>query len=85
MAIVWYNLYSKTLKDVGFEVNLYDKYVMNTTINRLQCTIVFYVDDNRISHEDPEVVSEILGKISNHFGEFSVTRGAKFKLLGILK
>ena len=43
----------------------------------------FYVDDNKISHEDPEVVSEILGKISNHFGELSVTRGAEFRLLGM--
>ena len=45
--------------------------------------IVFDVDDNKISHEDPEVVSDILGKISNHFGELSVTRGSEFRFLGM--
>ena len=83
LVLLWYNLYSKLLKDMGFEINPYDKCVMNKTINGLQCTIVFYVDDNKISHEGPEVVSEILGKISNHFEELSLTRGTKFKLLGM--
>ena len=56
---------------------------MNKTINGSQCTIVFHDDDNKISHEDPEVVSDILGKISNHFGELSVIRGPEFRLLGM--
>ena len=45
---------------MGFEVNPYDKWVMKKTINGSQCTILLYVDDNKISHEDPEVVSQIL-------------------------
>ena len=40
-ALLWYNLYSKTLKDLGFEVNPYDKCVVNKMINGSQCTIVF--------------------------------------------
>ena len=40
-ALLWYNLYSKTLKDMGFEINPYDKCIMNKTINGSQCSIAF--------------------------------------------
>ena len=52
-------------------------------INGKQCTIVFYVDDNKISHEDPEVVTSVLNEITNHFGELKVSRGTKHDYLGM--
>ena len=59
-ALLWYHLYSSTLEKLGFKINPYDKCVANKEINGKQCTIVFYVDDNKISHEDPEVVTSVL-------------------------
>lgn len=50
-ALLWYELYSMVLEDMGFELNPYDKCVANKTINGKQCTIAFYVDDNKISHK----------------------------------
>ena len=52
-------------------------------INGSQCTIVFYVDDNKISHIDKEVVSSVINDISKHFGELTVSRGTKNDFLGM--
>ena len=49
-ALLWYELYTNTLKDIGFELNPYDLCVANKDINGKQCTIVWHVDDNKISH-----------------------------------
>ena len=45
---------------MGFKLNPYDACVANKTINGKQCTIVWYVDDNKISHVDANVVTEII-------------------------
>ena len=82
-ALLWYELYSSTLQDMGFELNPYDKCVANKMIDGKQCTIVFYVDDNKVSHADPTVVTQVLDQIASHFGELSITRGAKHDFLGM--
>ena len=52
-------------------------------INGKQCTIVWYVDDNKVSHVDPEVVSEVINLMKKYFGDLSVTRGKEHRFLGI--
>jgi len=49
-ALLRYKLYVDTLKNLGFELNKYDLCVANKTINDTQCTIVWHVDDSKISH-----------------------------------
>lgn len=39
-AMLWYNLFTSTLKGMGFKVNPYDRCVANKTINGKQCTLV---------------------------------------------
>ena len=56
-ALLWYNLYVKTLKDLGFSINTYDRFVAKNMIGGKQCNIVWYVDDNNILHVDPNVVA----------------------------
>jgi Cobalamin biosynthesis protein CobT (nicotinate-mononucleotide:5, 6-dimethylbenzimidazole phosphoribosyltransferase) len=56
-ALLWYNLYRETLEGMGFKVNPYDQCVANAEINGSTCTICWYVDDNKISHRDPAVVT----------------------------
>ena len=82
-ALLWYNLYRDTLLELGFEVNPYDKCVANKVINGSQCTIVWYVDDNKVSHVDPKVVDEILKIMEKKFGKLTVTRGSKHTYLGM--
>ena len=82
-ALIWYDLYSSTLAKHGFELNPYDRCVCNKLIKGKQCTIVFYVDDNKISHLDSNVVTDVIDIISKYFGELTVTRGSTHNILGM--
>ena len=59
-ALLCYNFYINTLKDLGFIINTYDRFMANKNIDGNQCTIVWYVDDKNILHADPNVVTDIL-------------------------
>ena len=52
-------------------------------INDKQCTIVWYVDDNKVSHEDPKIVTEVMDLMKSHFGDLTITRGNKHRFLGM--
>ena len=65
----------------------YDHCVANKDINGSQCTIVWHVDDLKISHVDPNVVTDILDKLSEEFGKeapLTITRGKKHDYLGMV-
>ena len=49
-ALLWYNHFATTLKDIGFKLNPYDQCVANKTI-----TIYWYVDKNKASHTDEKL------------------------------
>ncbi|KAG7372416.1 reverse transcriptase RNA-dependent DNA polymerase [Nitzschia inconspicua] len=82
-ALLWYNLFASTLMDMGFELNPYDPCAANKMIDGKQCTVVWYVDDNKISHVDPQVVTDVITAIEKHFGKMTVTRGRHHKFLGM--
>jgi hypothetical protein len=82
-ALLWYELFSSTLEDMGFVLNPYDRCVANCMINGKQCTIGWYVDDTKITHEDPNVVTSVIEKLESHFGKMSVTRGDEHVFLGM--
>ena len=64
-ALLWYNLYTETLSKEGYKINPYDRCVANKNINGSQCTLVWYVDDNKISHKDASVVTNEMKKSLN--------------------
>ena len=68
---------------MGFQLNLYGRCVVNKTIDDSQCSIVFYVDDNKVSHKDQAVVTKVLQGISGHFGDLTISRGTKHDFLGM--
>jgi hypothetical protein len=80
-ALLWYELFTGTLAEMGFQLNPYDPCVANKTINGKQCTVAWFVDDNKISHVDVRVVSKIIKKIESRFGKMTVTRGKKHFIL----
>ena len=83
-ALQWYLLYRDTLEKEGFEINPYDCCVANKIINGKQCTITWFVDDNKVSHCDPNVVTSILDMLKSHFGDHLVIQPGKvFNLLGM--
>ncbi len=55
-ALLWYQTFVGVLMDLGFTLNEYDACVANLEVEGSQCTVYWYVDDNKISHKNPEVV-----------------------------
>jgi hypothetical protein len=82
-ALLWYKMFSETLQNMGFELNPYDQCVANCDFNGSQCTIVWYVDDMKVSHKDPEVVSAVISNIESSFGKMTVKRGKEHEFLGM--
>jgi len=70
----------------GFKLNDYDKCVANKTINGRQYTIIWHVDDLKISHVEKRVVDHVIDKLNKRFGEYSplsTTTGKKLDYLGM--
>lgn len=82
-AILWYEMYKKVKKGMRFEINLYDLCVANKVINGTQCTICFYVDDNKISHIDVNVIKEVVKELEKHFGPTTTMFGDELNFLGM--
>ena len=72
-ALLWYETFKDYLQGQGFKLNPYDQCAANKQINNKQCTIVWYVDDIKISHEDPKVVTTVINGLEKRFGKMSVT------------
>jgi hypothetical protein len=68
-AMLWYDLFTDSLRKIGFVLNTYDQCIANCTLKGKQCTVAWYVDDNKISHEDPEMVSKVIREIEANFGK----------------
>ena len=49
-ALIWYELYTSVLKDIGFYLNPYDMCMGKKYIHGKQCTIVWYTEKNLVSH-----------------------------------
>ena len=81
--MLWYELYSNTLKGMGFKINPYDRCIANKDINGSQCTIIWYIDDNKISHKNQNVLEDILSKLEQGFGKMKTTRGDEHIFLGM--
>ena len=56
---------------------------MKKNPNGKQCTIGWYVEDNKLSHTDGNVVDEVLDMIRKTFGDIEVTRGKSHVFLGM--
>ena len=82
-AILWYILFAGTLKEQGFQINPYEPCVANKMVNGKQLTILWYVDDIKISHEDSRVVQKTLDYLEKEFGKMSIKKGKKHVYLGM--
>ena len=76
-------MYKGTLENEGFLLNPYEPCIANKVIDGHQCTVAWYVDDNKISHQDPNVVTNILNMIESKFGKLTITRGKEHVYLGM--
>ncbi|KAI2499082.1 Reverse transcriptase (RNA-dependent DNA polymerase) [Fragilaria crotonensis] len=85
-ALLFWRRLSAQLIKWGFELNPYDSCVANKIIDGNQCTILWHVDDLKISHKDPNVVTDIITMLESEFGNeapLTITRGKVHEYLGM--
>ena len=63
------------LKDMGFKINPYHMCVAKKMTDGKQCTISWYVDDNKILHVKQEVVDSLISTIRNKFRGSMISKG----------
>ena len=66
--LFWRNLTS-SLQEWGFEINPYNWCVANKTVDGKQMTVVWYVDDLKISHKNGYTVDTLINKLSERYGK----------------
>jgi len=85
-ALLFWRRLSSQLGKWGFELNPYDSCVMNKVIDGKQCTILWHVDDLKISHVDAAVVTKVIDLLETEFGvaaPLTKTRGKTHEYLGM--
>ena len=69
---------------MGFKINTYDQCVANKEIDGKQCTIIWYVDNLKVSHMYIEVVRDIFKLIDSKFeGDLDITIKNNYVYLGM--
>ena len=64
VAIVFCQKLTSSLQEWGFEINTYDWCVANNIVNGKHMTVVWHVDDLKISHENGDTVDALIRKLS---------------------
>jgi len=83
-AKLFYDAFVEHLTDKGFKINPYDPCVANKTVNGKQFTIVWHVDDLKLSHVDEKEVTKMLDWLKSIYGDrMRITRGKIHDYLGM--
>jgi hypothetical protein len=90
-ALLYYQRFVADLKSIGFEINPYDPCVANKIVKGKQLTIVFHVDDLKVSHVSPIVVTKMADWLRSTYerlfddgsGEMKICRGKIHEYLGM--
>ena len=83
--LFWRKL-ARELKALGFDINPYDWYVSNKTIDGEQCTIICHVDKLNISHVKDAALDRGISDINKVFGQealLTIQQGAMRDYLGM--
>ena len=82
-ALQFWKHLSGNLTKRGYVTNPYDPCVANKEINGSQFTVVWHVDDLKLSHEDPKVVDKEVEWLETIYGPMVGTRGKVHTYLGM--
>ncbi len=86
--MLWYNKFVKDVTENGFKLNPYDPCVANKMVKGKQLTIVWHVDDVKISSVDKQAVEDFIDwlnkKYSDEKGKVTVSRGKRHDYLGMV-
>ena len=67
--LFWQKLSIFLTEKHGFMRNEYDWCVVNKMVSGKQCTVTWYVDDIKMSHENQQVLKDLLTLLNNKFGK----------------
>jgi hypothetical protein len=85
-ALLFWKDLSGHLSKEGFVPNPYDSCVMNQMIKGSQCTVLWHIDDLKISHVDGDVNEGVLASLNGRYGKetpLTVTHGDIHDYLGM--
>ena len=68
-ALLFWKDLSGYLQEMGFTLNPYDRCVANKMIGGKQCTVLWHVDDLKISHMKDEVIEDVISTLSDRYGK----------------
>ena len=68
-ALRFYEKLVADLKKYGFTINPYDPCVANAMINGYQMTVIWHVDDLKVSHKDPKEIDKFATYLSGIYVE----------------
>lgn len=90
-SLLHYRKFTKSLTDIGFEINPCNPCVANKIIDGKQITICYHVDDCKLSHHktktNNDMIEWLCGEYKQMFkdgsGKMTVSRGKVHKYLGM--
>ena len=85
-CLFWQKLSKQLIDEWGFTPNKYDDCVVNKMINGQQMTVVWHVDNLRVSHVDAKEVEKFVQQMEETFGQetpLTVSRGQVHNYLGM--
>ena len=71
------------MNNLGFIVNPYDMCVANKVIEGMQCTILWHVDDCKVSHPSKTVVCQVIVDLEEQYGKMTVKHGREQTFIGM--
>ena len=75
IALLFYRNLVKDIETYGFQINPYDPCVANKMINKKQMTVVWHMDDLKVSHVDSFEVTNFEGYMSSIYGGLTGHKG----------
>ena len=81
--LFWQKLSKQLIDGWGFTPNKYNDCVVNKTINGHQMTVVWHVDDLKVSHVDGKEVDKLIMQMEETFGTDANRNLSKIEFLGL--
>jgi hypothetical protein len=85
-ALLFWKDLSGALQEWGYSINPYDRCVANKIVNGHQHTVLWHVDDLKLSHVDSNVNTDLLDQLNQRYGTVTplvITRGKIHEYLGM--
>ena len=74
-TLISYKKLVEELEATGFKINPYAAYIAIKVINSHQMTMMWHLNDLKVSHKDPYQLSELALYLSKMYGNVSVKCG----------